>query len=292
MSVLYNSQNVDEKYSSILEPNLYYNPVLVPGVTCTDKFETGPAGQIYVHKLTTSAAAPGKPGRDFTDEATSDALIAIQLNNNFQKSKKIYGVQAAAVAFDLAEAQLANATQECGEGWMQSGLACLVQEGKAAALTAAITDVKDDIVKTRAEIVKAKGRANVVMCSPDFYAQVLLAAGKEFTPTHNDRIADTGNVGVWLGMTFVEANGLVGSPTYYDSTGTLKTVDCSAVQYVMYYHEALSVVSNFETARIVDSENFVGSKAQVEMNVGYRVTNSELTRVRKVTASEPEDPEI
>ena len=56
MAIKYNSLNVDEKYSGILEPNLYYNNVLVPGVTCTDKYETGPAGQIYVHKITTSAA--------------------------------------------------------------------------------------------------------------------------------------------------------------------------------------------------------------------------------------------
>lgn len=211
MAIMYNDQHVDERYASTLEPNLYYNPVLVPGVTCSDEFSVGPAGQIYIHKLNTSAAEPGKPGRDFTDEATADALIPIQLNNNFQKSKKIYGVQAAAVSFNLAEEQLAVATQECGEGWMQSGLGCLVQEGTAATLTSAITDVKDDIVKTRAEIIKAKGRVNVVMCSPDFYAQVLLAAGKDFTPEHNDRIAETGNVGRWLGMLFVEANGLTGS---------------------------------------------------------------------------------
>ena len=58
MAIKYNELNVDEKYSGIFEPNLYYNPVLVPGVTCTDKYETGPAGQIYVHKLTTSAVTP------------------------------------------------------------------------------------------------------------------------------------------------------------------------------------------------------------------------------------------
>lgn len=225
------------------------------------------------------------PGLDFTDTAVADTLIPIQLNNNFQRSYKLYGVQAAAVDFALGEEAMSTATQECREGWMQSGLGCLVQEGTAATLTAAITNVKDDIVKTRAEIVKAKGRADVVMCSPDFYAQVLLAAGSEFTPTRNDRIADGGNVGVWLGMTFVEANGLTGSIKYYDSTGTLKTVDCSAVQYIMYYHEALSVITNFEAARIVDSENFVGSKAQVEMNTGYKVTNNVLARVRKVAAS-------
>ena len=53
----------------------------------------------------------------------------------------------------------------------------------------------------------------------------------------------------------------------------------------MYYHEALSVISNFEVARIVDSERFAGSLAQVEMNTGYKVTNSVLARVRKVVAS-------
>lgn len=284
MAVLYNSQNVDEKYSPILEPNLYYNSVLVPGVTCTDKYETGPAGQIYVHKLSTSAVEPGKPGRDFSDEETTDALIPIQLNNNFQKSKKIFGVQAAAVAFPLAEENLSIATIECREGWMNSGIACLIQEGKASSVTTAITDVKADIVASRAEIVKRKGRANVVMCTPDFYGQVLLAAGKDFTPTMNDRIASTGNVGQWLGFTFVEANGITGSLKYFDHTGASKTVNTTGVQYVMYYHDALSVVSNFETARLIDSELFSGTKAQVELNAGYRVTNPDLALVRKVSA--------
>ncbi len=284
MAIQYNSLNVDERYSSILEPNLYYNPVLVPGVTCTDKYEIGPAGQIYVHKLTTSAVTPGTPGRDFTDEAAADTLIPIQLNNNFQKSRKIYGVQAAAVQFAAGNEYLAMGIQECREGWLQSGIACLVQEGKAATATAAITEdnVKSDLIDTRTEIVKAKGRANVVMCTPEFYGLVLKAAGSEFTPTMNDRIASTGNVGQWLGFTFVEANGATGSLKYYDHSGTLKTVAMTGVQYVMYYHEALSVVSNFELARIVDSERFAGSLAQVEMNAGYRVTNADLARVRKV----------
>ena len=43
MAIKYNQLNVDEKYSGILEPNLYYNNVLVPGVTCTDKYKTGRA---------------------------------------------------------------------------------------------------------------------------------------------------------------------------------------------------------------------------------------------------------
>ncbi len=170
---------------------------------------------------------------------------------------------------------------------MQCGIACLAQEGKAATATAAITEdtVKSDLIDTRTEIVKDKGRANVVMCTPEYYGLVLKAAGKDFTPSTNDRIAATGNVGQWLGFTFVEANGATGSIKYYDHTGAQKTVDMSKVQYVMYYHETLSVVSNFEVARIIDSERFAGSLAQVEMNTGYRVTNSKLARVRKVAGA-------
>lgn len=283
MSVTYNSLNVDERYSKILEPNLYYNPVMVPGVTFSDEYETGPAGQIYVHKLATQAVEPGKPGRDFSDTDAADTLIPIQINNNFQSSKKIYGVQAAAVQYAMGNEFLSIAIQECREGWMQSGLACLVQEGTAATATAALTadTVKSDIIATRAEIVKGKGRADVVMCSPDFYGLVLEAAGKDFTPTQNDRIAATGNVGNWLGFTFVEANGMTGTLKYYDSANQLKSVDMSGVDYVMYHHKALSIVSNFEITRIIDSEMFAGSKAQVEMNAGYKVTNSALAYVRK-----------
>lgn len=231
MSVTYNGLHVDERYSAILEPNLYFNPILVPGVTCTDKYETGPAGQIFVHQLNTSAVEAGTPGRDFTDEVAADTLIPIQINNNFQKSKKIYGVQAAAVSFAAGNEYLATAIQECREGWMQCGIACLAQEGKAATATAAITEdtVKSDLIDTRTEIVKDKGRANVVMCTPEYYGLVLKAAGKDFTPSTNDRIAATGNVGQWLGFTFVEANGATGSIKYYDHTGAQKTVDMSKV---------------------------------------------------------------
>ena len=117
MSVMYGNLNVDERYSSILEPNLYHDSVFADGLTFTSKYEIGPAGGIFVHKLATTPCAVGTPGRDFSDEATADTLIPIVLNNNYQKSKKIYGVQASAVAVPLASAQLEIATKEVSEYW-------------------------------------------------------------------------------------------------------------------------------------------------------------------------------
>lgn len=284
MPVLYNEQNVDEKYQGIVEPNLYYGSVFVPGVTCTDKYQIGPAGGIFVHKISTSTVEVGKPGRDFKDEETKGELIQILLNNNFQKSKKIYGVQAAAVGISLGNENLANAVNEVGDGRQLSTLACLVKEGKESKDTTPIKSggVKEAVIEVRKEIIKDKGRANVVLCHPDFYSEVLKEAGKDFTPSTNDRIISSGNVGVWLGLTFIEyAGASADEAKYYDHTGTLQTVSFKDFDFAMYYFEALSTVSNFETVRVVDSENFVGSKAQVEANIGMRVTNNALTRIRK-----------
>lgn len=288
MPVQYNSQYVDEKYSPILEPNLYYGSAFVPGVTFNDDYEIGPAGGIYVHKISTTACEVGTPGRDFTDEETKDDLIPIILNNNYQKSKKIYGVQAAACGIALANENLSIATKEVSESWQMSMLGCLVNEGTAATDTTVPTadNVKKLIVAARKQITKAKGSANVVLCSPDFYSEILLVAGKDFTPSMNDKINASGNVGVWLGYTFVEmAAAAATSAKYYDYTGKLKTVSLSGFDFAMYNWQTLSGVSNFETARLRDSERFVGTLAQVEMNSGFRVTNPVLTAIHKHTVS-------
>lgn len=286
MSVKYNNQYVDEKYSSILEPNLYYGSIFVPDVTFTDEYQEGPAGGIFVHKLSTSACEVGKPGRDFTNEETSDELIPIALNNNFQKSKKIYGVQSAAVGIQLGNENMKNAISEAREGWQQAMLACLIQEATAATETTEITadTIKKDLLEVRKQVVKAKGSADVVICHPDFYSIILEVAGKDFTPSMNDRINASGNVGNWLGFTIIEAAGAsAANAKYYDHTGTLKTVSFANVDFIMYNHRTLSGVTNFETARLIDSEDFVGSKAQFEMNSGFRVTNPALAYVRKHT---------
>lgn len=282
MGIKYGQLNVDEKYSRLLEPNLFAESILVPGVTYTDQYEEGPAGGIFVHKLKTTAVEPGTPGRDFSDEAAQDDLIQILLNNNYQKSKKMYGVQAAAVDFPLADENLSLAVSEVKEGRQLSALACLVQEGTADGDTAAITKPTNAFIKTRQIITTAKGKSDIVLCHPEYFAMLLEEAGEKFTPVHNDRVAATGAIGTYLGHTFIEVPQLAeASGKYYDSAGTLKTVDFSNVQYIAYNHMALSIVDNLEAMRIVDSENFVGSKAQVEMNTGFKVTNAKLVSVRK-----------
>lgn len=287
--IKYGNQHVDERYSSIFEPNLFTNAWLVPGVTCTNKYMEGPAGGLYVHKLKDVAAvAPGTPGRDFTHVTTADDLIQIALNNNFQKSRKIYAVQAAAVTAAVANENLATAVQEVREGREYAALACLITEGTASANTTALTEenVKAEILKERAALSKAKGKANVILCSPDTYALLLTVAGKEFTPVRNEKIQLDGQIGQWLGFTIIECNALASSSAieYYDYSGNKKAVASTALataDFIMYYSEVLSCVDNLNALRIVDGVDFVGALAQTEVNTGYRVTNGACVRVRK-----------
>ena len=291
MPIQYNSQHVDEKYKSTLIANLFYKTFLIPGVTYQDVVTDGNGGWFW-HKLaSTGAAEPGTPGRDFEDEAISDSLIQCIYNNNYQKSKKIYGVQAAAVAFPLAEEHMALATQEVTEGRNLSGLACLITEGTAAKNTVAITNDNflTEVLAVRTEVVKAKGTADIILCSPDFFATMLEFAGNKYIPTTNEKLlaaAAGGQVGNFLGMTWIEENAFAhdAAVNYYDYTGAKKSVTSATlgtVDFIMYDHNSFGLGDNFAMARLRDSERFSGSLAQVEENVGMRVLTPSMIRVRK-----------
>jgi hypothetical protein len=292
MAVIYGTQHVDERYASIFEPNLYYNSFLVPGATCTNKY-TQKAGGIYVHKLSGVAPVePGTPGRDFAHTNSADELIQIVLNNNYQKSRKLYDVQMESIDAPIAEENLRTATEEVREGRELSAIGALITEGTASADKTAITadNVKNIILSERAALSKAKGRANVILASPDVYAAILTGAGREFVPSRNERIQMNGQVGEWFGFTIFECNALAhGAPiNYYDFAGTKKTVTAAtanAVDFIMYYSEAFSVVDNLSKYKMEDGGViFNGVAAQVEVNTGFRLTNSALARVKSHTA--------
>ena len=292
MSVIYGTQHVDETYSKFFEPNLYTNSWLIPGTTCTNKHQSGPAGGIFVHKMkNVGAVAPGTPGRDFEHENASDELIQILLNNNYQKSRKLYDVQIGAISAALSEESLAAATQEVRMGREQSALAALFTEGTVGGNTAiTYNNVKEEILKERQALSEASGFADIILASPNTYNAILNLAGKEFTPVMNERVQMEGRVGKWYGFTIFECNGLsaAANATYYDHSGALKTVSAAnlkLVDFIMYNSQALSVVDNLSRYKLQDGGViFNGVAAQVEVNTGFRVTNSVLARVHKHAA--------
>ena len=282
MAVLYGEQHVDEKYSSAIEPNLYSDTVLIPGVTYSDKYQTGPAGGIFVHKIDSgNEVEPGTPGRDFVDENAKDELIPIVFNNNYQKSRKIYGVQAQSVGFAMAEEYLADALNMTKDGRQYSGIACMVNEGTASDNTAVVTE--DNAVEVLTSLRKAvkdnKGKANFALVSTTIYAILLQKLGLAQVM---DPAVVSGELMKRFGLTIIECNAFDKSEAkYYDKTSALKIVDLTAVDMIVGNWEATSILDNFAMYRLKDSENFAGSKAQVEYNTAFTVNSPVQVIVKK-----------
>lgn len=283
----YGGYDVNENYSKIVEPNLYFDSVLQPGMTYTDKFQGDAAGGLVkVYRIAADGAQdPKAPASDFSDSAADNEMIDLRLNNCQQKSKKIYRVQADSVPYDMAEEHLAQTVIDCKEGWQVSGLACLANEGTELEDTGAITadNMKNKVLQARKALRKGKAVANVVLCSVDMYTTMLEAAGKEYTPEINNQVMQTGQMGRWLGMLWVECNQMdtSSSAKYYNHEGNLQTVDLTKVDFIMYDFNTFAIVDNLESIRLKDSERFTGSLAQVEINTGYRVTTPAKVVVKK-----------
>lgn len=293
MPILYREQNVDTKYSAGIEPNLYSDTVLIPGVTYTDKYQTGPAGQIMVHKLDSGAEVePGKPGRDFDDEKAKDDLIPIVFNNNFQKSRKIYGVQANAVQFAMAEEYLSDALNKTKEGRQYSGLACMAEEGIAFSDKTAVTESNAVNILTalRKQIKDNKGKANFAMVSTEIYAMFLKLLGLQQVM---DPAVQSGELMKRFGLSILECNSFdKAKAKYYNSANELKEVNLTGIDFIVGYNEATSILDNFETYRLRDSENFSGSKAQVEYNTAFKVNSPKqlIIKRREIITTPAQNP--
>lgn len=287
----YGNLNVDERYSSLVEPNLYSDNILEPGVTYNADFQgDANSGLVKVYKQKSDGATDATtPAGDFEDTKAENELIDVRLNNSFRKSKKIYKVQANAVSYPLADTTFSTALSDVKEGYQSAGVSCLTTEGVKLADTTAIDakNVKKQILAARKQIRKNKAKADVVFASVDTFTAMLEAAGDQFTPAKNDEMIATGQVGYWLGMKWYEANVMEnGSAVYFDHAGVKHTVDLTGVDFAMYDHRFFSIVDNLEEMRIIDSEKFVGSLAQIEINAGYRVTTSEGVVVKTNKALE------
>ena len=281
----YNSVFVDEKYSKIVEPNLYGDAILQPGISCNDVYSGDAAsGLVKIYRIIRDAAEdPKTPAGEFVHAEKANELIDLRLNNAFRKSKKIFQVTANAVPYKLAEETLQVAVMDNAEDRQYSGLACLAKEGTTSGDTAAITaaNVKSKVVAIRKEVRKSHAKADTAIASVDVFAAMLESAGSSYTPVANDNTLTTGRIGKWLGMTWYEGDLLDNATAkYYDHTGTLQTVDLTKVELMIYDHRAFHIVDNLVAQRVVDATDFVGSYAQNEINTGFRVSNAKCAVIK------------
>jgi len=281
--------NGDERYSAIVEPNLYSNAIFQPGITYTDKYEVADAFAAKVAKVGVGTYADPSTGvGDYSHENASDELITIPYNNCFKESKKMYNIQMQSVSYNMGEENLAVAIQKVRVRKDRSGVACLVNEGTASSVVDAstATTLKANVLAVKKELMDDDANPTVAICTNEFYTTMLSIANNEFSNDVKNFVSQEGQVGRWQGILWIPTSILnLASAKYYDNTGTLKTVNFKDIEFIMYDADAFSILGNVTDNGLYDGHPaFNGVAAQNELYAGFKVTNSKRVRVKKVTA--------
>lgn len=259
MALQYGNKFVDDKYSALIEPNLYDYRVFQPGISFTDKYTIGPAGQIFVHKIGKKTITAVSPGSDFTTTDTADSLITISLDKAYQNDEKIYRATAASVAYDAIAAEMESNMQSIADAW-QADLAAELATTTTLSVngTTAITasNVYDFIVDDRAVLAGNGARPNTIIVSNAVYAALQKSDEFQRTGEIGDNAVSNAQVGRIAGLNVFEYQSLP-----------------AGVDYLLYDYEALSAVTSVEMARVIDSELFNGVKVQNEIVSGFKLTN-------------------
>lgn len=270
--------NTDDKYSALVEPNLWFNNIFQDGITFTSKYQLGPAGQIMVHKPGVATITSSSPGADFSDTITQDTLITIILNKQYNNSKKIYNATAASVAYPIAASSLEMGIREVAKAWTLEGVTELIETTSIIVsdniLTLATdTTIFDQIVDDRKKLVATGVTPDVIVVSPNVYALLLKSPEFQRTGVIGDMVVSGGNVGRVAGMTVVEYEALDAAAVDGQTIGGITWASGDELEYAMYDHDAFSIVTSIDMVRVKDSERFNGTLAQVEMVSGFKLTN-------------------
>lgn len=286
----------DDKYVPLVEPNLFARNVFQPGITFTDKYQTGPAGQLFVHKPGVGTITPTVPGADFSDTIVQDSLITIALDKQFNRSRKIYGATAASVAYPIAAAEMETALQEVRAAWNLQAVKSLIGETSilvdANILTVLATDgsdAYDTIVNSRQKLVETNANPNTLIVSPATYAKLLKAPEFQRSTQISDVAIVEGMVGRIAGLNVFEYSSLNSAAANGATIGGITWVAADdALEYVMYDSDAFSIVTSVEAVRLVEEPTrFVGTLAQVQIVSGFKLTNPNraLIKIHDASAS-------
>lgn len=287
MALLYpetTGHTVDDKYSPLVEPNLFAGNVFQPGVSFTDKYQLGPAGQIIVHKPGTGSVAATTPGQDFNETVVADSTITISLNKQFNRARKIYGATVASVAYEVAAAEMETGLQEVREAWSLEAASALVDEDEVRVasnvteLTAA-NDIYDEIVDARQALRDLKANPDTIIVSPTTYSKLLKADEFQRSVEKDNQVIRDAYVGRIAGLNVFEYEDLEdAADNLTDINGGTDDItwdsDNDALEFIIYDHDALSIVTSVNVVGIWDGmPRYNGVVAEVEMVSGFKLTN-------------------
>jgi len=275
---------VDDRYSSLVEPNLFAGNVFQPGMTFTDKYQLGAAGQIMVHKPGIGTVTATAPGADFNETIVQDSIITISLNKQFNRARKIYGATVASVAYSIAAAELEAGIAEVKEAWnIEAGKAIVSADGiRVASNVTTLTtanDIYSTVVDARQALVELKAKPDTMLASPATYSKLLKAPEFQRSVQIDDGVVRDAYVGRIAGLNVFEYEDLedvAGNLTNINGGTDDITWDATsdALEFIVYDHDALSIVTSVNVVGVWDGmPRYNGVVAEVEIVSGFKLTN-------------------
>ncbi len=271
--VKYGSETVDTAFTPLLEPNLWAAKNFQDGLTFTSKYEVNEAGQIAIRKLGNPASANTVDSLEFTHTSTADALIDINFDVNIRRSEKVFELVDQARVSGKGAAKMDIVLESAGEEFQETAIQKLAEQATASATTTVVDastyTAKQAIIDVRKELRSNKAKADVIMASVDFYGFLLSFSGKEYTPNSNDEVLRTGALGMIYGARVYE-NEFLGDLEDTGGTGVDEDID-----FIMYDHDAYSILSRLIGLRLMPAIDFVGSYAQYHSIHAFKVSNAD-----------------
>ena len=270
---------VDDKFSALLEPNLWYRNIFIPGVTYTDKYQLGPAGQIMVHKPGVGTVTSTHPGADFSDVLVQDSIVTLILDEQFNRSRKIYGATIASVAYSAAASEMETAIQEVKKGWTLAAYTAFIETTGIINSTNILTvatasNIYDTIVDDRAKLVATGVTPDTLIVTPAIYGMLLKSDEFQRTGITGDNVVSNAIVGKVAGMNVVEYEAADSAAVDGQTIGGITWASGDLMEYAMYDSDAFSIVTSVEAIRLVEEPTrFIGTLAQVQIVSGFKLTN-------------------
>jgi len=278
---------VDDKFSALVEPNLFAGNVMQPGISYTDKYQVGPAGQIMVHKPGIATVSSTAPGADFTETVVGDSLITISLNKQYNRARKIYGATVASVAYGIAAAELELAVQEVRAAWNLDAVSAIVDADgiRVASNVTTVTnangnDIYDTIVDARQALRALKANPDTIIVSPTTYGKLLKSDEFQRAVQIDNQVIRDAYVGRIAGLNVFEYESLsdaAGNLTNINGTTDDITWDATnyALEFIVYDHDALSIVTSVDVVGVFNGmPRYNGVVAEVEIVSGFKLTNA------------------
>ena len=274
------------------EDNLF-----VPGVSYTDEYDVGSAGQIEIPRMNIKNVGVSTPGADFVDDDTVEAYTQLNINNAFQYSKKIKAFAASAVPYDKVAAYTGVSTRSVQKARDNAVIGKLISEAAPSKSTVANPNIvtgdytkatiQDILLGLQGKLAQENLLGDVALLSPAAYQLFKESLGQYYTPTYNDEVVRTGEATRWMGM-YIASTGSLGTTGTFEfkdaegnkvqissikGNGLKAEVTFDKLQAIVYDHRVLAIIDRLDTLRVIDSETFNGSKLQEELVTGIAIVS-------------------